>query len=356
MAQASFNPHQIEELAAEAAGLIRDCTEGAALEALRLRYLGKRGEFTALLKGLKDVLPEDKPLIGKSLNLGKRRIEQALEQALGRIEQQREAAQRAAEVVDVTLPGRRPRRGSLHPLTQVLDEIVSIFENMGFVWEDGPEVESDWYNFKALNFPDDHPARDEQQTLFVDAGEHYGDVLLRTHTSPVQIRVMERQQPPVRMVCPGWVYRYDAIDATHYPMFSQVEGLLVDRDVTFGDLKGVLNEFVHRFYGSQTKTRFRPAFFPFTEPSAEVDISCFACSGSGVLGGKTCRLCQGTGWKEILGCGMVDPALYRNVGYDPDQYSGFAFGMGIERIAMFRYEVDDIKLFFEGDLRFLRQF
>jgi phenylalanyl-tRNA synthetase alpha chain len=222
---------------------------------------------------------------------------------------------------------------------------------MGFVWEDGPEVETDWHNFGALNFPPDHPARDAQDTFFLENG-----LLMRTHTSPVQVRVMQRHQPPVRMLAPGWTYRNDAIDATHYPMFSQVEGLLVDKHVTLGDLKGVLKYFVREFYGPETKIRMRPSFFPFTEPSAELDISCFVCHGSGELDHAVCPLCKGTGWKELLGSGMVDPAVFTAVGYDPEEVTGWAFGIGIERVALFRYKVDDIRLFFEGDLRFLRQF
>jgi len=335
----------------ESLAAIGQAADAAALEAIRLAVLGKKGSLTQILRGMKDVPPEDRPLVGNLVNQCKAAVEQAIEEGKARLIADERARAARTERVDVSLPGRRRPRGHLHPLTETLEEVVRIFEKMGFVWEDGPEVETPWYNFDALNFPPDHPARDMQDTLFVN-----DNLLLRTHTSPVQIRVMQRHQPPVRMLAPGWVYRADAIDASHYPMFSQVEGLLVDEQVTFGDLKGMLAQFVHEFLGPQTKTRFRPAFFPFTEPSAELDVSCFVCEGRGKKGDAVCPVCKGTGWKEILGCGMVDPAVYQAVGYDPEAVTGFAFGMGIERIAMFRYGVDDLRLFFEGDLRFLRQF
>ncbi|MBI3599955.1 MAG: phenylalanine--tRNA ligase subunit alpha, partial [Nitrospinae bacterium] len=245
---------------------------------------------------------------------------------------------------DITLPGRLPDIGSIHPLTKVLNEVVDIFIGMGFTIEEGPEIELDYYNFEALNIPKDHPARDMQDTFYIT-----DDVILRTHTSPVQVRTMERRPPPLKIIAPGKVYRCDA-DITHSPMFHQVEGFMVDKDITFGDLKGMLELFVHQFFGKDIALRFRPSFFPFTEPSAEVDIQCVICKGSG------CRVCKGTGWLEILGSGMIDPAVFSYVKYDPEEWTGFAFGMGIERIAMLKYGVDDIRLFFENDLRFLKQF
>lgn len=341
----------IEHIRDKALAALNEASDLSALDQVRVSVLGKKGSMTAVLRGMKDLSAEERPLAGKLVNQAKSAIEEAIEQNKERIVREERERAAAQEWVDVSLPGRRPARGSLHPLTETLDEISAIFERMGFIWEDGPEVEDDWHNFGALNFPPDHPARDEQDTLFLENG-----LLLRTHTSPVQIRVMQRHEPPVRMIAPGWTYRRDAIDATHYPMFSQVEGLLVDEHVTLADLKGVLQAFVHEFFGRDTSIRLRPSFFPFTEPSAEVDISCFACRGEGQLQGKLCPVCKGTGWKEVLGAGMVDPAVFEAVGYDPDKVTGYAFGMGIERIAMFRYEVEDIRLFFEGDLRFLRQF
>ncbi|NLH50396.1 MAG: phenylalanine--tRNA ligase subunit alpha [Myxococcales bacterium] len=342
---------RIEQIRQAASAAIAGAVDLPALDAVRVAVLGKKGSLTELLRGMKDVSPEERPRIGQLVNECKAALETALDEGKQRIQAREREAALQTERVDISLPGRRPPHGSLHPLSETLDEIVRVFERMGFVWEDGPEVELGKYNFDLLNFPPDHPARDMQDTLFIG-----GDVLLRTHTSPVQVRVMQRHQPPVRMLAPGWVYRSDAIDASHYPMFSQVEGLLVDRQVTFGDLKGILNNFVREFFGADTKTRFRASFFPFTEPSAELDISCFVCGGDGRQGGGVCPVCKGTGWKEILGSGMVDPAVFAGAGYDPETVTGFAFGMGIERLAMFRYNVDDIRLFFEGDLRFLRQF
>ncbi|MCZ7585605.1 MAG: phenylalanine--tRNA ligase subunit alpha [Deltaproteobacteria bacterium] len=322
-----------------------------ALESLRVRYLGKKAKLTALLRAMKDLPAEDRPAIGAFVNQAKERVERALEEKLAAVRAEEEAAALAASRVDVTLPGRRRTIGRLSPLTQVRREVTEIFRSMGFSVEEGPEVETEYYNFDALNFPPDHPSRDAQDTLLVDGG-----YLLRTHTSPVQIRTMERQKPPVRMICPGWVYRADTLDASHSPMFSQVEGLLVDEGVSLGDLFGILNAFAQRFFGERTKTRYRPSFFPFTEPSAEVDVSCMICAGTGKTEAGTCRVCKGTGWKEILGCGMVDPNVFKAVGYDSERYTGFAFGMGIERLAMFKFGVDEIRHFFEGDQRFIAQF
>lgn len=342
---------EIDQLVEAALGAIEAAGDLAALDALRVQYLGKKGELTALQKGVRDVPPEERPKFGAAINDARAKIEERLDASLAVFRDAEKRRMLEAARVDITLPGRRRPRGHLSPLTQVYDEVVGIFRGMGFSVEDGPEVEDDYHNFTALNFPPDHPARDMQQTLFVG-----DDLLLRTHTSPVQIRVMESSRPPIRMICPGWVYRSDTLDASHSPMFSQVEGLLVDRRVTLGDLFGVLDEFVHRFFGKNFRTRFRPSFFPFTEPSAEMDVTCIICNGTGQGPQGSCRVCKGTGWKEILGSGLVDPNVFANVGYDPEEWTGFAFGMGVERLAMFKYGVDEIRHFFEGDLRFVSQF
>ena len=295
-----------------------------------------------MLRGLKDLDPEARRRVGATANQAKGSLETALAEALTAL---KEAAARAgAPAIDVTLPGRRGPLGRLHPLTRTMEEICDIFLHLGFEAVTGPEVELDWYNFEALNLPPDHPARDMQDTFYFN-----DKVLLRTHTSPMQIRVMEKRRPPVRIIAPGKVYRRDS-DMTHSPMFHQVEGLLVDRDVTFADLKGVLTEFVHQMFGPEVSLRFRPSYFPFTEPSAEIDIACVICRGEG------CRVCKITGWLEVLGAGMVHPAVFEAVGYDPEEFTGFAFGLGVERIAMLKYGIDDIRLFFDNDLRFLKQF
>jgi phenylalanyl-tRNA synthetase alpha chain len=311
---------------------------------IRVRVLGRKGSLTQLLKRL-GTLPEvERKEIGRRANEIKEYLEAKIESSLLEIQEQERRESLAKEQIDVTLPGRRRVTGTRHPLTQTLDEIIHIFSRLGFEVVEGPEVELDYYNFEALNIPKGHPAREMQATFFISE-----DVVLRTHTSPVQVRTMEKKRPPVRVICPGAVYRCDS-DPTHSPMFHQVEGLLVDRGVTFSDLKGVLTVFVHQMFGKETKLRFRPSFFPFTEPSAEIDIECFICGGGG------CGVCSGTGWLEILGSGMVDPAVYRFVNYDPEEVTGFAFGMGIERIAMLKYGINDIRLFFTNDLRFLKQF
>ncbi len=314
------------------------------LQQVRARYLGKKGEITAVMKGMGQLSPQERPLIGALANEVKDRLEAAFAARLENLRQEIMQQKLAGERLDVTLPGRRQRRGSKHPITQVTEEVVSIFAALGFGVAEGPEIEKDFYNFEALNIPKDHPARDMQDTFYVSE-----EVVLRTHTSPVQIRTMLKHQPPVRVVAPGTVYRRDS-DITHSPMFHQIEGFLVDRKVTFGDLKGILTTFINEFFGQNVDVRFRPSFFPFTEPSAEVDIQCVICGGSG------CRVCGQSGWLEILGSGMIDPEVFKSVGYDPELYSGFAFGMGIERIAMLKYGVNDLRLFFENDLRFLRQF
>ncbi len=330
---------QIEEEAIHQLEAVEDLDR---LESFRIAYLGKKGRLTASLKGMGRLSPEERPEAGKAANRVKARLIEAFEAKKREIEARN--ADTGREFFDVTLPGRRPLRGHLHPITLVMHEICCIFERMGFQIVKGPNVELDYYNFEALNMPKDHPARDMQDTFYVSE-----NVVLRTHTSPMQVRVMEKQPPPVAVIAPGKVYRRDS-DVTHTPMFHQVEGLLVDEGVTFGDLKGTLTAFARQIFGRDTEVRFRPSFFPFTEPSAEVDIRCVICRGSG------CRTCSKTGWLEILGSGMVDPEVYGFVGYDPERVSGFAFGMGIERIAMLKYGIDDIQLFFRNDMRFLRQF
>jgi phenylalanyl-tRNA synthetase alpha chain len=312
------------------------------LELLRVKYLGRKGALTTILRGLGKLDPEVRRSVGQEANRAKGALEEVLEQALRAM---KEAARRAAATtIDVTLPGHSFPRGRLHPLNQIMAEVCDIFLHLGFEAVAGPEVELDWYNFEALNLPPDHPARDMQDTFYFN-----DQVLLRTHTSPMQIRTMEKRQPPVRIIAPGKVYRRDS-DITHSPMFHQVEGLLVDKGITFADLKGVLTAFVHQMFGPEVGVRFRPSYFPFTEPSAEVDIECVICRGEG------CRVCKTTGWLEVLGSGMVHPAVFEAVGYDPETYTGFAFGLGIERIAMLKYGIDDIRLFFDNDLRFLKQF
>jgi phenylalanyl-tRNA synthetase alpha chain len=317
----------------------------AAIEALRVRYLGRKGELTAAMRQMRDVPAAERPAMGALLNRVKDEIEARLAEALAAARAAARAA-RAQETIDITVPGCRPLLGRLHPLTQTNEALIDIFVRLGFSIAEGPEIEDDYHNFEALNFPPDHPARDMQDTFFVDGG-----LVLRTHTSPVQIRVMESRSPPLRVLAPGVVYRHDS-DVTHSPMFHQIEGFMVDRRVTFADLKGVLTAALREFFGAETRVRLRPSFFPFTEPSCEIDIGCFACTG----GEPGCRICKGSSWLEILGAGMIDPHVFRAVGYDPEEVSGFAFGLGIERIAMLKYAIDDIRLLFANDVRFLRQF
>jgi len=313
------------------------------IEVIKTRFLGrKRGEITLLLKQLPGLPPEEKPKIGRLLNDLKKKAEKLIEERRKSLERKR-----AEYKIDVTFPGEKPLTGKIHPLTQTIRQIKEIFIGLGFEVVTGPEIETEYYNFEALNIPEFHPARDEQDSFYIDFKSGY---LLRTQTSPVQIRVMEKSLPPIRIISPGLCYRRDAIDASHFPVFHQVEGLAVDKDITFSDLKGCLTYFAKEMFGEDTKLRFRPSYFPFTEPSAEVDISCIMCKGSG------CKVCSGKGWLEILGCGMVDPEVFKNVGYDPEKYQGFAFGMGVERICMLKYGIDDIRLFFQNDLRFLKQF
>ena len=338
----TFKEREVEELQEVALLEIQRAPDAEELERLRVKYLGRKGRLTQILRSLGQLDPEARRRVGQAANLAKESLEAALSQTL---EALKRAARRAAVAeIDVTLPGRRARRGHLHPLTRITDEVCDIFLHLGFETVTGPEVELDYYNFEALNIPANHPARDMQDTFYFT-----DQVLLRTHTSPMQIRVMEQRQPPVRIIAPGKVYRRDS-DMTHSPMFHQVEGLLVDRGVTFADLKGVLTQFVHEMFGPEVGLRFRPSYFPFTEPSAEIDIACVICRGEG------CRVCKITGWLEILGAGLVHPAVFEAVGYDPETYTGFAFGLGVERIAMLKYGIDDIRLFYDNDLRFLRQF
>ncbi len=316
----------------------------AELQQLRVKYLGKKGLLTSQLKSLPTLPAEERRLFGKAVNELKEFIEAEIASRESVLIEEDRRKRLAAEAIDVTLPGKYTLFGREHPINKVLREIIDVFVTMGFGVEEGPEVELDYYNFEALNMPKDHPARDMQDTFYITE-----DVMLRTHTSPVQIRVMEKKKPPLRFIAPGKVYRCDA-DISHTPMFHQVEGLMVDTDVSFSDLKGVLETFIHRIFSPETPVRFRPSFFPFTEPSAEVDIGCIFCKGRG------CQICKTSGWLEILGAGMVNPHVFEMVGYDPEVYTGFAFGMGVERITMLKYSIDDIRLFYENDLRFLRQF
>ncbi len=333
------------DLLAEALAAVRDAEGEDALDAVRVRYLGRRGRVTERLRAVSQADPAERPQLGAELNDVRRAIEAALDDALSRARASSREESRASEAIDVTLPGRRPFRGALHPIGRMMDEVAEIFLGLGFEVREGPEVETEYHNFDALNTPPDHPARQGQDTFYIRPG-----VLLRTHTSPVQIRTMESEDPPIRIIAPGRVYRRDALDATHSAVFHQVEGLYVDRGVTMGDLKGTLTAFVKRFFGSKHRLRFRPSYFPFVEPGAEVDMSCMLCDGKG------CRVCKGSGWIEILGAGMVHPRVLKILekrGLDPSEYTGFAFGMGLERPFMIRYGVDDIRHFFENDLRFL---
>ena len=336
---------QLATIRSEALAAFAQAGSSAELDALRVKYLGKKGELTAVLKQMGKLSAEERPAMGQLANEVRSWIETDIETRLTEIKASQMAARLESEKLDVTLPGKRPQFGAKHPLSIVLDEIKEIFIGMGFEIADGPEGETDYYNFEALNIPKDHPARDTQDTFYINE-----NILLRTQTSPVQVRVMEQKKPPIRIISPGRVYRSDALDATHSPLFHQIEGLVVDKGITFADLKGTLETFIKRLYGEDSVVRFRPHHFPFTEPSAEVDVQCFNCKGEG------CRLCKGEGWIEILGCGMVHPKVLSNCGIDPEVYSGFALGMGLERVVMRRYNIDDIRLFYENDVRFLKQF
>ena len=316
-----------------------------SLDELRVALLGKKGELTAILKQMGKLSAEERPVIGQLANEVRADIEKELETRMAAVKESMQNARLEAERLDVTLPGKKPLLGKKHPLTLVLDEVKDIFLGMGFDVVQGPEVELDYYNFEALNIPKNHPARDTQDTFYIT-----DNILLRTQTSGMQVRTMEKKKPPIRIIAPGRVYRSDAVDATHSPVFHQIEGLVVDKGITMGDLKGTLEIFVKKLYGEDAQVRFRPHHFPFTEPSAEMDIMCFNCHGEG------CRLCKNEGWIEILGCGMVHPKVLRGCGIDPEVYSGFAFGMGLERIVMRRFNIDDLRLFYENDMRFLDQF
>ena len=336
---------QLKEIKKKAEEKLAGASALETLEELRVQYLGKKGELTAVLKGMGKLTPEERPQVGQLANEVRGYIEKELERKKTAIEEKLEKARLAGETIDVTMPGKAPALGKLHPLTAVLDDLKDIFIGMGFSIAEGPEVELDYYNFEALNIPKDHPARDTQDTFYIN-----DNVVLRSQTSSVQIRTMEKQKPPIRVIAPGRVYRSDAVDATHSPVFHQVEGLVVDKNITMANLKGTLEVFVQKLYGKDTRVRFRPHHFQFTEPSAEMDISCFKCGGEG------CRVCKGEGWIEILGCGMVHPKVLSGCGIDPEEYSGFAFGIGLERVAMFRYDIDDMRLLYENDERFLKQF
>ena len=336
---------QLEAIRQKALNELENAASIQDIEAVRIKFLGKKGELTGILKQMGKLSAEERPVVGQLANVIRSEIEAKIEEDSKAIAQKLQAEKLKAEKIDVTLPGKAKVLGSRHPLTVVLDDIKDIFIGMGFDIVDGPEVEKDYYNFEALNIPKDHPARDTQDTFYINE-----NIVLRTHTSPVQVRVMEKQQPPIRIISPGRVFRSDAVDATHSPLFHQIEGLVVDKGVSFADLKGTLEIFIKQLYGEDSVVRFRPHHFPFTEPSAEVDVQCFNCHGAG------CPLCKGEGWIEILGCGMVHPKVLETCNIDPEVYSGFAFGLGLERIAMRRYNINDLRLFFENDVRFLKQF
>lgn len=324
--------------------LVTEAQDLAALDHVRVEYLGKKGSISELMKGLGKLSPEERPAAGAEINKARDAVQQAIAARKAALEQAAIASKLASEVIDITLPGRGQHTGGLHPVTRTLQRIEEIFSAVGYSVEVGPEIEDDYHNFEALNIPSHHPARAMHDTFYVDDTH-----VLRTHTSPVQVRTMENKQPPIRVICPGRVYRCDS-DVTHSPMFHQVEGLVVDKDISFADLKGTMDQFLKAFFEADVAVRFRPSYFPFTEPSAEMDIQCTQCHGKG------CRMCKNTGWLEVGGCGMVHPEVFKSSGVDPETYTGFAFGMGVERLAMLRYGVNDLRLFFENDLRFLKQF
>ena len=336
---------QLEKIKSEALAKIDASDALEKLNEIRVAYLGKKGELTTVLKSMKDVAPEERPKVGQMVNEVRALIEERLEETKTALARTDREEQLTREVIDVTLPAKKANTGHKHPNTIALEEVERIFVGMGYEVVEGPEVEYDLYNFEKLNIPKGHPARDEQDTFYIN-----DSILLRSQTSPVQARVMEKQKPPIRMIAPGRVFRSDEVDATHSPSFHQIEGLVIDKHITFADLKGTLAEFARELFGEDTKVKFRPHHFPFTEPSAEVDVSCFKC------GGKGCRFCKGSGWIEILGCGMVHPHVLEMCGIDPEEYTGFAFGVGLERIALLKYEIDDMRLLYENDIRFLKQF
>ena len=336
---------KLEQIKLKALEQINHSDALETLNEVRVNILGKKGTLTAVLKSMKDVAPEERPKVGQLVNEARSEIEKALEEAIRKMEALKREAQLKAEVIDVTLPAKKNPVGHRHPNTIAMEEVERIFIGMGYEVVEGPEIETDYYNFEALNIPKDHPAKDEQDTFYITE-----DILLRTQTSGTQVHVMEEGKLPIRMIAPGRVFRSDEVDATHSPSFHQIEGLVIDKKITFADLKGTLAEFAKELFGEETKVKFRPHHFNFTEPSAEMDVSCFKCGGSG------CRFCKGSGWIEILGCGMVHPNVLRMSKIDPDKYTGFAFGIGLERIALLKYEIDDMRLLYENDIRFLQQF
>ena len=338
---------KLSQIKEAAAARLKEATDLKALDAIRVDILGKKGELTQILKGMGALSPEERPKVGQLVNKVRAEVEEMLAKTVSELQAKEQEAKLAMETIDVTMPGKAPEMGHMHPMTTVIENIKNIFIGMGYEIAEGPEVEEAYYNFEALNIPKDHPARDEQDTFYVE-GE--GDFLLRTQTSPMQVRVMETGKLPIRMIAPGRVYRSDEVDATHSPVFHQLEGLVIDKGITMGDLKGALAVFAKELFGEDTKVRFRPHHFPFTEPSAEMDASCFAC------GGKGCRVCKDSGWIEVLGCGMVHPKVLEMCGIDSKVYSGFAFGMGLERVAMQKYAISDLRLLFENDTKFLKQF
>ncbi|MDU5109969.1 MAG: phenylalanine--tRNA ligase subunit alpha [Clostridium sp.] len=324
---------------------LTNANNSAKLEEIRVKYLGKKGELTTILRSMGGLSKEERPIVGKLVNEVKSEVEARIEEIAVSIKEKEKNEKLASEVIDISMPGKKNIVGKRHPLDLTLESMKDIFISMGFTIEEGPEVELDYYNFEALNIPKNHPARSEQDTFYIN-----DNLVLRTQTSPVQIRVMENQAPPIKMIGPGKVYRSDAVDATHSPIFYQMEGLVIDKGVTFADLKGTLELFAKKMFGDKVKTKFRPHHFPFTEPSAEMDATCFVCEGKG------CKVCKGSGWIELLGCGMVHPQVLRNCGIDPEVYSGFAFGFGVDRMVMLKYGIDDIRLLYESDMRFLNQF
>lgn len=334
--------NEIKELALKE---IQEAKNSTAIEEIRVKFLGKKGELTTILRSMGNLSKEERPVVGKMVNDVKKVVEEKIEEVVKTVKEKEKNQKLQNEIIDVTMPSKKNNIGSRHPLELTLKKIEDIFISMGFSIEDGPEVELDYYNFEALNIPKNHPARSEQDTLYIN-----DNVVLRTQTSGVQVRTMEKLEPPIKMISPGKVYRADSVDATHSPIFYQMEGLVIDKGVTFADLKGTLDLFIKKMYGEKFKTKFRPHHFPFTEPSAEMDATCFVC------GGKGCNVCKGSGWIEMLGCGMVHPNVLRNSGIDPEVYSGFAFGFGIDRMVMQNYELDDIRLLYESDMRFLNQF
>ena len=342
---------KLQAIREEALKQIRESNRLDKLNEVRVSFLGKKGELTAVLKGMKNVDPKERPFVGQMVNETREAIEEFLEETKKKLEEKAREEKMKQEVIDVTLPAKKINVGHRHPNTIALEEVERIFVGMGYEIVEGPEIEYDLYNFEKLNIPANHPAKDEQDTFYINK-----DIVLRTQTSPVQARIMEQGKLPIRMIAPGRVFRSDEVDATHSPSFHQIEGLVVDKNITFADLKGTLEEFAKQLFGPETKTKFRPHHFPFTEPSAEVDVSCFKCGGSGEIEGHSCRFCKGSGWIEILGCGMVHPHVFEMCGIDPEEYTGFAFGVGLERIALLKYEIDDMRELYKNDIRFLKQF